>query len=88
MSLNEQRMQLMQQVLHEKLSPSHLEIIDDSAQHHGHPGAQTGKGHFTVRIGATAFADKPLVACHRLVYQALEALLVNDIHALSIQIIH
>lgn len=60
-----------------------LEIRDDSAQHAGHAGAAAG-GHFSVTIVAPAFAGKPRVARHRLVYDALADAMQRGIHALAI----
>ena len=50
------------------LSPSRLEVIDESAAHAGHAGADgLGYGtHFRVRIASAAFAGKSRVAQHRL----------------------
>lgn len=67
------------------LDPQLIEIEDDSHLHAGHAGAATGRGHFTVRIVSAAFAGQPLIARHRLVYAAVDALMQTDIHALSIR---
>jgi BolA protein len=64
-----------------ELKPLRLEIHDDSALHAGH-GA-TG-GHFRVFIVCAAFAGKPLIARHRMVYAALSEQMREEIHALSI----
>jgi BolA protein len=65
------------------LQPSALEVQDDSHLHAGHAGAREGR-HFTVRITAAAFAGRPRVARHRLVYDALGLLIPRGIHALAI----
>jgi BolA protein len=77
----------LQQRLQQVLQPSQLEVLDESHQHHGHAGANgTGFGtHFRVRITAQAFADKPLVARHRLVYDALQDFMDQGLHALAIE---
>lgn len=75
----------IQQTLTEKLSPTQLEVIDDSALHVGHAGA--GSGHYTVKIAAPLFMGKNLVQCHRLVYEALGGVVGKEIHALSIQVL-
>ncbi|WP_435574556.1 BolA family protein [Burkholderia cenocepacia] len=41
-------------------------------------------GHFTVTIVSSAFAGKPRVARHRLVYDALADAMQRGIHALAI----
>ncbi|MEW9580433.1 BolA family protein [Paraburkholderia sp. DGU8] len=60
-----------------------IHITDDSAQHAGHAGAAAG-GHFSVTIVAAAFAGKPRVARHRMVYDALADAMERGIHALAI----
>ena len=65
------------------LSPTYLQIRDDSAQHAGHAGAREG-GHFHVTIASAAFAGRGAVERHRMVYAAAAELMGRDIHALSI----
>ncbi len=66
------------------LRPTQLNITDDSAAHAGHPGAQSGAGHFTVHVASEAFVGKSLIEQHRLVYQAVGDLIPAEIHALRI----
>ena len=77
----------LEQRLRDKLSPTSLEVIDESAQHHGHAGANgTGFGtHFRVRIGSSLFAGHTAVARHRLVYDALQDFIDQGLHALAIE---
>lgn len=72
----------------EILAPTQLEVIDESADHAGHVGANgTGFGtHFRVRIASAQFAGKSRVAQHRLVYDALRPFLDQGLHALAIDI--
>ena len=75
-------------VLRDKLSPTQLEVIDESYQHAGHAGANgLGVGtHFRVRIAAPAFAGLGRVAQHRLVYDALHDFIARQgVHALAIE---
>ena len=65
------------------LSPTHLQIRDDSAHHAGHAGAREG-GHFHVTIASAVFNGVPQVQRHRMVYAAAAELMGRDIHALSI----
>lgn len=67
------------------LSPIRLEVIDDSARHAGHAGAQGGGGHYRLLIVSDAFAELARLARHRLVHAALDDLVPIRIHALSIQ---
>ncbi|MDE2149956.1 MAG: BolA family transcriptional regulator [Gammaproteobacteria bacterium] len=73
----------LRQCLTEALSPSRLDIQDDSHRHAGHAGARRG-GHYRVFIVCDRFAGKPLIARHRLVYQAVFGKMKGDVHALSI----
>lgn len=69
--------------LREALAPLELSVQDDSALHAGHAGAREG-GHFTVRLRSARFQGLQRVARHRLVYDALAALMAGGIHALAI----
>ncbi|WP_082583031.1 BolA family protein [Frateuria sp. Soil773] len=64
------------------LAPSELEVLDEGHKHAGH--ANAGKGHFHVRIVSAAFAGVSPLKRHRMVYEALQGLMDNGIHALSI----
>lgn len=64
--------------------PTLLELVDESAQHAGHAG-NGGGGHFKLTLTSSHFLEKSPIIRHRLVYQALEGLIPNKIHALSIQ---
>jgi len=74
------------------LSPSLIEVSDDSADHAGHAGARdhaerTGAiegTHFELTIVSAAFAGKSLVARHRMIYELLAELMQSHIHALKI----
>ena len=70
----------------EALSPTALEIRDDSHKHAGHAGARDGRGHFTVRVISDRFEGLSLLKRHRLVYDALGPLMRTDIHAMAIQV--
>lgn len=72
-------------LLTEKLAPSGLQVIDDSAKHAGHAGARAqGESHFTVKIVSEKFAGANRVARHRMVYDALKPLIDEGLHALAI----
>ena len=77
----------LQQRLQSVLQPSVLEVIDESAQHHGHAGANgTGFGtHCRVRITSQLFTGRSPVARHRLVYDALQDFMDQGLHALAIE---
>ena len=79
------RLMRIRERLTASLTPEQLEISDDSHLHVGHAGARGGAGHFTVRIVAQAFKDKPLLERHRMIYDLLHDMMQSEIHALSIQ---
>lgn len=79
----DERISLIETRLRQALSPASLAVRDDSALHAGHAGAAAG-GHYTVTIVSAAFAGKPRVARHRLVYDALADAMQRGIHALAI----
>ncbi len=75
----------MEEALRAALSPEHLEIIDESARHAGHAGANpAGESHFHVIVVSQAFAGQPLVQRHRMVNEALGDLLRERVHALRV----
>lgn len=71
------------------LQPTALQVVDESADHAGHAGANAeGAGtHFRVRVASPLFAGKSRVARHRLVYDALQNFIDQGLHALAIEII-
>jgi BolA protein len=73
--------------LAELLAPTRLEVIDESAAHAGHAGADgSGFGtHFRVRIASPLFAGRSRLAQHRLVYDALQDFVDRGLHALAIE---
>ena len=77
----------MRQRLTDLLSPTLVEVIDESFAHAGHAGADgTGYGtHFRVRIASPLFAGRSRVARHRLVYDALQDFVDRGLHALAIE---
>ena len=80
---------LLTERLQERLSPSFLDVIDESASHAGHVGANdSGFGtHFRVRIQGDVFTGKSRVSRHRLVYDALQEYIDQGLHALAIEVI-
>jgi BolA protein len=79
----------LEAALREALAPTQLEVIDESAAHAGHTGANAeGYGtHFRVRIASPKFDGKPRVARHRLVYDALQVFIAQGLHAIAIEVL-
>lgn len=79
----------IEQTLLTALQATQIVVLDESAAHAGHSGANAeGHGtHFRVRIASPAFAGKTRIAKHRLVYGALQIFIDQGLHALAIEII-
>ncbi len=82
---------IIREKLQQSLSPSRLEIIDDSWRHAGHhheggmdakPG---GESHFNIVVVSDAFAGHSRVARQRAINDLLRTELAGPIHALSIK---
>ena len=72
--------------LNASLSPTRIELLDDSEAHRGHGGYNpAGESHFSLRIESPAFAGKSRVERQRMVYAALGDLMRERVHALSIR---
>ncbi len=81
--------QALTQRLQERLDPIFVEVIDESAAHAGHVGANaSGFGtHFRVRIQSERFTAQSRVSRHRLVYDALQEYIDQGLHALAIEVL-
>ncbi|MBI4549661.1 MAG: BolA family transcriptional regulator [Candidatus Omnitrophica bacterium] len=71
--------------LSEALSPSFLDLVDETPFHAGHAGAEEGGGHYTLTVISSRFEGLSAVDRHRAVYAALGDLMKTEIHALSIK---
>ena len=68
------------------LSPSRLDVIDESESHRGHAGfREGGESHFRIRMASPAFAGLGRIQRHRLVHQTLGDI-VPRIHALALEL--
>jgi BolA family transcriptional regulator, general stress-responsive regulator len=71
--------------LQDRLSPSHLEVIDESHQHAGHGGWREGETtHVRVIITAAGFGGKTRVQIHREINALLQPEIDGGLHALAI----
>ena len=74
------------QLLTAAFAPTRLEVINDSARHHGHAGDDgSGESHFTVVIESDAFAGQSRLARQRMVNRALGDIPGQRVHALAIR---
>lgn len=79
------RIERMRSRLHEALRPTVMDVVDESHLHAGHAGAQSGRGHYRLRIVSRQFEGLLPLARHRAIYEALGEMMQTDIHALTIQ---
>jgi BolA family transcriptional regulator, general stress-responsive regulator len=85
MSTDITRTERLRERLQSGLSPTLLEISDDSHLHAGHAGAASGGSHYSVKIVSDKFEGLKLVMRHRLVYDAVHEMINKaEIHALAI----
>jgi BolA family transcriptional regulator, general stress-responsive regulator len=76
----------MQQRLTTAFAPARLEVINDSAAHHGHAGDDgSGESHFTLVIEAEAFAGTSRLERQRMVNRALGDIPGTRVHAIAIR---
>ncbi|HTN15347.1 MAG TPA: BolA family protein [Sphingomonadaceae bacterium] len=76
----------MEDLLEAAFSPFRLEVINDTAGHHGHAGDDgSGESHFTVVIESAAFAGKSRIERQRMVNRALGDIPGERVHALAIK---
>ena len=69
------------------LTPSYLEVIDESEDHRGHSGwREGGQTHFRIRMASPRFAGLGRVQRHRLVHSTLGDI-VPRIHALALELV-
>jgi len=78
----------MERRLRAALSPTRLDLVDDSEKHRGHGGYNpAGESHFSLTIESPAFAGMTRVQRQRAVFAALGELMDERVHALSIRAI-
>jgi BolA protein len=65
----------------EALSPTHLEVLDESHTHSVPPGAES---HFRVLVVSERFSGQGLVARHRSIHELLREELQGGLHALAL----
>jgi len=70
------------------LTPTQLEIIDESARHAGHVGAAPGgESHYRIIISAPSLKGLSRLDSHRKIYEILNLELQNGLHALALEIV-
>lgn len=85
MSAMQSRAARLEAVLTQVFSPALVRVVDDSARHAGHAGAQPGgETHYSVLLVTDAFRGMSRVARSRTVHEALAAEFAGGMHALSL----
>ena len=74
--------QTIEEKVRRALSPTHLEVINESHMHSVPPGSES---HFKLVIVSPAFEGKSLVQRHQAVNKVLAEELGNGLHALSME---
>ncbi|MGX7894774.1 BolA family protein [Tsuneonella sp. HG222] len=78
--------QEIENLLQEAFAPTRLEVINDSAKHHGHMGDDgSGESHFTLVVESAAFAGKGRLERQRMVNRALGDIPGQRVHAMAIR---
>lgn len=78
--------QEMSRILTDAFAPTRLEVVNDTAKHHGHAGDDgSGESHFTVEIESAAFAGVSRLERQRMVNRALGDIPGQRVHALAIK---
>jgi BolA protein len=73
-------------LLQEAFAPTRLDVINDSAKHHGHAGDDgSGESHFSVVIESEAFTGKSRLERQRMVNRALGDIPGQRVHALAVR---
>lgn len=68
------------------LTPTRIEILDESEGHRGHSGWRDGgQTHFRIRMASPQFAGLSRIQRHRLVHRTLGDI-VPKIHALALEL--
>ena len=82
-------MNLVQEIksrLKKTIAIDHLTIMDDTGKHLRHQHYDGGR-HFKIIIVSSTFEGVSLLDRHKLVYQALNGMIKNDIHAIGLKTI-
>ncbi|HXE72334.1 MAG TPA: BolA family protein [Candidatus Nitrosotenuis sp.] len=75
----------IEEKLRQGLSPTRLQVSNDSAAHAGHAGSPgTGESHFRVLVVSERFRGLSRLARQRLVYQLLAEEMAGPVHALAL----
>ena len=74
----------IKEILEKELNPAALTIRDDSKHHTGHHVSGDG-GHYTITLSVPKLHALSTLEKHKVIYQLLNNLFPDKIHALSIR---
>lgn len=76
----------MHDLLTKAFAPTKLDIINDSASHHGHAGDDgSGESHFTIVVESAAFTGVSRLERQRMINHALGDIPGERVHAVAIR---
>lgn len=81
------RAQRIEEILRRSLTPSYLEVIDESHRHAGHAGSRPeGETHFRIVLVCPQFEGMGRIQRHRTVHDLLAFEQKSGLHALSLEL--
>ena len=87
MSAMQPRVARLEAVLTQAFSPTLLRVVDDSARHAGHAGAQPGgETHYHILVVSEVFRGMARIARSRAVHAAVATEFAEGMHALSLEL--
>ena len=85
--INGKRKNRIEKIINDNLSPSYLDIVDDSKSHQGHHQApESGESHYNVTIISKSFSGMNRLEKERMVQKLLNEEFQNGLHALSLKL--
>lgn len=74
-------------LLQQQFGDALIALNDESEEHLGHQGAQSGASHYELILDKTLLTQYgTLIALHRAVYACLDGLIPHEVHALRIHL--
>ena len=86
MKTHSSQCETIERILRSHLDPKLLTVTDFTAQHRHHKQAPSGQGHYHVYISAECFNTDNRLEQHKVIYNLLQPLMNQSIHALKISV--
>ena len=82
------RIQRVEMLINDSLSPLFLKVEDKSDLHRGHKEATNeGETHLSIRVISSTFYNKSKLERHRILNKILSAELTSGLHAIEMQLL-